>query len=493
MENALATEFRIPELGENVSEGDVLKVLVAVGDSVQKDQPVVELETDKATVEVPSSVAGTVREIHVKEGEKVTVNQLVLTLDPASAGAEATPPPPQKAERPRPEPVERPRSEASEGVKSAATRAQAEPSEQERDEAEEEGPEETQAPAESSRPRSAPARVEAASAEPARAPRGEVINISRAARPAAEPAAEPVAAKPAPPAAPSVRRLARELGLDIHEVQGTGPNGRISSRDVTEHARVVISSPAVGRLPQGVALPDFSKWGEIERTAMRGVRKKTAEHVLQAWTTIPHVTQCDRADITALEALRKRYSPKVEAAGGKLTVTAIAVKVAAAALKVFPKFASSVDAAAGEIIYKKYAHIGVAVDTDRGLLVPVIRDVDRKNVGQISIELSQVAQRARDRKTTLEEMEGGCFTLTNLGGFGGTYFTPIINSPEVAILGISRAVTEPVYANGQFEPRVMLPLSLSYDHRVIDGADGIKFLRWVVEALEQPFLLSLEG
>jgi pyruvate dehydrogenase E2 component (dihydrolipoamide acetyltransferase) len=228
---------------------------------------------------------------------------------------------------------------------------------------------------------------------------------------------------------------------------------------------------------------------------MRAVRRKTAEHLSAAWATIPHVTQHDLADVTVLEQLRKRYAKQAEAAGGNLTVTAIAVKIAAAAMKVFPKFNSSIDLAAEEIIYKKYVNIGVAVDTDRGLLVPVIRDADTKNITQLSVELTRLSEKARTRKISLDEMQGGCFSVSNLGGIGGSYFTPIINAPEVAILGISRARMEPIYdkETAQFAPRLMLPLSLSYDHRVIDGADGARFLRWIVEAFEQSFLLALQG
>jgi pyruvate dehydrogenase E2 component (dihydrolipoamide acetyltransferase) len=228
---------------------------------------------------------------------------------------------------------------------------------------------------------------------------------------------------------------------------------------------------------------------------MRAVRRKTAEHLSAAWATIPHVTQCDLADITGLEELRKKYAKLVEAAGGNLTVTAIAMKVVASALKVFPQFNASIDLGNDEIILKKYVNVGVAVDTDRGLLVPVVKDADKKNVVQLSVELAQLSEKARTRKISLEEMQGGCFSISNLGGIGGTYFTPIVNAPEVAILGISRARMEPVYDKdaGEFSPRLMLPLSLSYDHRAIDGADGIRFLRWVCEALEQPFVLALQG
>jgi pyruvate dehydrogenase E2 component (dihydrolipoamide acetyltransferase) len=289
--------------------------------------------------------------------------------------------------------------------------------------------------------------------------------------------------------------MAREIGVDINEVPGSGPAGRISVDDVKAHAKRLVTTSRAGGPAASVPLPDFTRWGQVERQPMRAVRRKTAEHLSAAWPSIPHVTQCDLADITGLEEMRRKYAKQVEAAGGNLTVTSIAVKVIAAALRVFPQFNSSVDMAAGEIILKKYVNIGIAVDTDRGLLVPVIRDADRKNIVQLSIELSQLSEKARTRKIALEEMQGGCFSISNLGGIGGTYFTPIVNAPEVAILGISRARMEPVYnkETGQFVPRFMLPLSLSYDHRVIDGADGIRFLRWVAEALEQPFLLALQG
>ena len=294
-----------------------------------------------------------------------------------------------------------------------------------------------------------------------------------------------------------MRRTARELGVDINEVPGTGPDGRISIDDVKAHAKRLMTRGAGGGAACRRSRCRISRAGAaIERQPMRAVRRKTAEHLSAAWATIPHVTQCDLADITGLEELRKKYAKQVEAAGGNLTVTAIAVKVIAAALKVFPQFNASIDLAADEIIFKKYVNIGVAVDTDRGLLVPVIRErrSEEHHAARRSSSRSSPRRRAT-RKISLEEMQGGCFSISNLGGIGGTYFTPIVNAPEVAILGISRARMEPVYnkESGQFVPRLMLPLSLSYDHRVIDGADGIRFLRWVVEALEQPFLLSLQG
>ncbi len=315
---------------------------------------------------------------------------------------------------------------------------------------------------------------------------------------AASVAATPVAARSGAtvPAAPSVRRLARELGVDIAQVPGSGPSGRISFADVKNFLQRAM--PAAAPSGNGVVampLPDFSKWGEVERQPMSGIRSATAAQMARSWSTVPHVTQFDRADITELEKLRKAFAKKVEAKGGKLTVTAIALKVVASALKTFPQFNASVDMAAQEIVLKKYVHIGVAVDTDWGLLVPVIRDVDKKNIGELSAELTQLGEKARARKISLDDMQGGGFTITNLGGIGGTSFTPIVNTPEVAILGLARGTVEPVWnaETETFAPRTMLPLSLSYDHRVIDGADGARFLRWIAQALEQPFLLSLEG
>jgi pyruvate dehydrogenase E2 component (dihydrolipoyllysine-residue acetyltransferase) len=479
------TDFKLPELGENIASGDVLRVLVKPGDAIAKEQAVLELETDKATIEVPSSVAGQVKDIKVKPGDKVKVGQTILTVDDArDAGAAA---PAQKpAERTQP-------AEAKAGVPQAQQAAGANaaakvPKDTDDLEQHVEGTRR-----ESSSDKAGMMR-----------PQGEsqkVVDITRGQRPSQEPPAAPDL--PPAPAAPSVRRMARELGVDINGVPGSGPSGRISIDDVKAHARDLVSGAGAAAAVKSVALPDFSRWGEIDRQPMRAVRRKTAEHLAEAWATIPHVTQHDQADVTALESLRKQYAKEAEAAGGHLTVTAIALKVVASALKVFPQFNSSIDVAGEQIIYKKYVHIGVAVDTDRGLLVPVVRDVDTKNILQISVELAQLSEKARNRKLSLEEMQGGCFSVSNLGGIGGTAFTPIVNAPEVAILGISRASIQPKWtgdtggergpATGEFAPRLMLPLSLSYDHRAIDGADGARFLRWVAGALEQPFLLALHG
>jgi len=443
--------FILPELGENVASGDVLRILVKPGDVIAKEQPVLELETDKATIEVPSSVAGQVKDINVKAGQKVTVGQVILSVE-AEQGEET-------AENAAISPAREP-----------ATAADVSP------------------PVPPVRPDSSGPTGAARAAE-------KVVAITRGTRQAADAGSPEL---PVAPAAPSVRRMARELGVDINQVAGSGPHGRVSVEDVTAHTKRLIAG--VSRRTGGATLaaeplPDFSRWGEIERQPMRAVRRTTAAHLSAAWATIPHVTQHDYADITALEELRKRYAKQVEAAGGNLTVTAIAVKIIATGLKVFPKFNASIDLAAEEIIQKKYVNIGIAVDTDRGLLVPVVRDADVKNIARIAVELAELSEKARMRKISLEEMQGGCFSVSNLGGIGGSFFTPIVNAPEVGILGISRATMEPVYSKdtGQFTPRLMLPLSLSYDHRVIDGADGVRFLRWIVEAFEQPFVLALQG
>ncbi len=463
-------EFVLPELGENVEGGDVTSVLVKAGSRIERDQPVIELETDKATVEVPSSVSGVIREVRVTTGRRVTVGDVVLVVETTETAPGVAPvkvqqvhavPPPGGSD----EPVAAAVAAAADGGLQQAVYGR-------------------RAPAGPDLPGMHETALEEAEGDAPRVAGGGVAGSDRAAHPPA-------------PAAPSVRRVARELGVDIHEVKGTGAGGRISAEDVKAHVKrlMLAGGPKATATagPAPVVLPDFSKWGAIERTPMRAVRRTTAERLSTAWAQIPHVTQFDLADITVIEGLRQQFGRRAEAAGGKLTVTAIALKVLGAALKAFPQFNASVDMSTGEIVLKQYVHVGIAVDTDRGLLVPVIRDVDRKNILQLAAELAAVSEKARAGKTTIEEMQGGCFTITNLGGIGGTHFTPIVNHPEVAILGLSRARTEPVWKDGAFVPRLMLPLSLSYDHRAIDGADGIRFLRWVAEALEQPFLLSLQG
>ncbi|MBI1931015.1 MAG: dihydrolipoyllysine-residue acetyltransferase [Ignavibacteriales bacterium] len=432
-------EYKMPELGENISSADITKVLINVGDQIEKDQILFEIETDKATVEIPSEFSGIIKELKVKSGDKAKVGDVVLIIE--------------STEIKKNDQIAKPIKSNENKI---ATSKSVAPVKQKT---------EIQEPQNTS---TVDSNI-----------KKEFPNIIAA-------------------AAPSVRRFAREIGIDINEVNGSGPAGRISDDDVKKYAKSFnekIRSGA-GGLSIGLKrelLPDFSKWGNIKKEPMSNVRKKTAEHLSYAWSTIPHVTQFDKADITDLENLRKLFSKKVDSVGGKLTVTAILLKVIASGLKVFPQFNASVDMDNKEIILKDYFNIGVAVDTEKGLIVPVIKDVDKKNIIQLAVELSEISVKAREKKITIEDMQGGCFTISNLGGIGGTAFTPIVNSPEVAILGVSRGNYEPVYKDGTFTPRLMLPLSLSYDHRIIDGADGARFIRWIVNALEQPFILSLEG
>jgi pyruvate dehydrogenase E2 component (dihydrolipoamide acetyltransferase) len=429
----MALELKLPELGENIVEGDVIRVIVGVGDVIREDEPILELETGKATVEVPAAAGGRVTAVRVKAGDKVKVGQVLVVLEADAAAQPAS-------------------------GSSKAEPAPAAP------------------PAAGKRKTS---RVTSASVAPAAAP------VPAPALPFA-PADEHRTVQ----AAPSVRQFAREIGVDIRQVAGSGPGGRINEEDVKEFAR---------RRPAGVPaaasppLPDFAKYGPVTREAMSQVRLATAQQMALSWSTVPMVTHYDHADITALEKARRELAARAEAAGAKLTVTALLVKVVASALKTFPKFNASVDMTRREVIYKQSIHIGVAVDTDRGLLVPVIRDVDRKNVLQLAKELGALAGRARERKLKMEELEGGGFTVTNLGGLGTQHFAPIVNYPEVAVLGVGRAGLQPVYVDGQLQPRLRLPLALTYDHRLIDGADAARFLRWVIEALEQPLVPWLEG
>ena len=450
-----SSEFKLPELGENIDSGDLVRLMIAPGTRVSEGQPVMELETDKAVVEVPSTVSGVVREVKVKEGQKIKVGQVIFTLEGGAAA-------PAEAPR-RHEPVEH--ISGQQAARLAFQLAM---------------------------------KAEGKTEEQALPPDQPPVALHEFSMPIQLEKVAGTEHRDPAPAAPHVRRLARELGVDIHSVKGNGPGGRISDDDVKLYAKSALAAAAEAAQAPRTAfiepeLPDFAKWGKTERVSMRGVRRKTAEHLRQAWNTIPHVTQQDRADITELEQLRARFAPRAEEAGGKMTVTAIALKVCASALKVFPQFNASIDMGKEEIIYKQYINIGVAVDTDRGLLVPVIRDVDKKNIVELAAELTQMSKKAKERKLTPEAMEAGTFTITNLGGIGGTGFSPIVNHPEVAILGWSRSRMEPEWVNNKFEPRLILPLSLSYDHRLIDGADAARFLRWIAEAFEQPFLLSVQG
>jgi pyruvate dehydrogenase E2 component (dihydrolipoamide acetyltransferase) len=376
-------EVFLPEISETVEAGDVIEVFVKVGDSVEVERPLVQLETEKATFDVPSPVKGQIVEINIEAGQKVKVGQLLMKVETVVTQAAAAPP----ASKPQ-ESKQREKEVASKKVQTP------------------------------------------------------------------------------PPAPPKPASVAAPVSQD----------------------RTVRPASATA----AKALPDFAAWGPIERKAITTTRKKIAETLSYTWATVPQVTQYDHADITTLEQFRKQCAPRAEKVGGKITVTSIALKAVAYAMRQFPQFNASFDSEKDEIIYKNYCHLCVAVDTDRGLLVPVIRDVDKKSLLQIAIELTSLAERTKQHKVTPDEMVGGNFTVSNLGGLGGDAFAPIIYWPQAAILGVARAAQRPVYVDGQLQPRLIVPLSLSYDHRIIDGADGIRFLRKVVEFLENPFLLALE-
>jgi len=369
----MALEFKLPELGENIEGGDVVSVLVEVGDAVSEGQSILEIEAGKASMEIPSPASGTVSAVHVSQGDSIEIGQLVVTIE--EGGTEAKP--------------------------SESAPAEEKPAEEKPAPADE--PEQEPAPAEETTPEPAPVAEEAP--KPAPAP---------------EPAA-PAPAEKAVSAAPNVRRLARELGVDIHAVTPSSSNGRISMEDVKQYAKAGLSGGSVVRKPGST--------GGTRVEKMSAIRKATMNHMAHCWATIPHVTQHDMADITKLEQLRKRFAPKAEAAGAKLTVTAILVKVVAAALKVFPNFNCSIDPEKAEIIYKDFYNIGIAVDTDKGLMVPVIQDAEQKNMVDIAQDLGGIAQKARAGQITLEDMQNGTFTITNLGGIGGSFFTPIVNAP----------------------------------------------------------------
>ena len=439
----MAIDIKLPHLGENIEAGQVVKVFVKVGDHVEKNQNILELETDKASIEIPVDVAGTVKKIHVKEGDTIPVDAVFLTVEEA---------------------------------------ASAQPTVEKTDEAVKKDTKDTGAV----HVDLSPSQLTPSYSDDHDAGKS-VDNVNR-----------PKEFSPPPrtlvPAAPSTRRFAREIGIDITQVSGSGPGGRISIADVKDHSKQLNRNlfGVAGSKSGTKSLPDFAKWGDIRVESLSHIRTKTAENLSYSWATIPHVTQFHKADITKVEQQRRDLAHLAEAAGAKLTITAIILKIVAAALRKFPRFNASLDIPNNVIIYKDYYHIGVAVDTDRGLIVPVIRDVDRKNILTLCVELAEVADLARKKKTSLDEMQGGTFTVSNLGGIGGTSFTPIVKWPEVAILGVARSTTEATYVDGEFVPRLMIPLALSYDHRVIDGADGARFLQWIVTCLENPLLMALQ-
>lgn len=462
----MTTEVKLPNLGDGIAAGDVVKLLVKVGDAVTVEQTILELETDKAVVPLPSPAAGKVAKILVKEGQKVPVGGVILTLEgsngAATAPAATAPAKPVAAATPAPVPTPTPAPAVVEKAAPVPTHL---------------------------------APVQAAAVV-------QVVAVSTNVQAGG-------AGRPPAPASPAVRKMARKLGVDLYRVKGSGPGGRIKQEDLEAHVKETLTAVQEGGGMAGAAgpgkappLPDFAQWGPIERSPVKGIRKATAEAMSLAWHMAPRVTQFDKADITEVEAGRKRYeaartkSSSKGQAGGKLTITVLAMKAVVAALKAFPQVNSSFDPNAQELIYKKYYHIGVAVDTEHGLVVPVIRNVDQKSARELALELEAVAEKARARKLSIDDMRGGCFTISNLGGVGGTNFTPIVNYPEVAILGIARASKEIVVGEdddiSKAQVRLMCPLALSYDHRVVDGADGARFLSKVARLLSDPVTLAVE-
>lgn len=434
----MSIEFKLQALKENVEIVEVNAIKVNVGDIVTKDQPLVEVQADKAALEVPSPSAGKITQILIKQGDQVKIGQLIFVIDPAGAGAAvaSSSPPPVPQKTPMAAPIH------------------------------------------------APAPIHASA-------------VAHTA--AAAPVATATAMKTAPivlshddnkviPAGPSTRRIARELGVNLGHVSGTGRHGRVSEDDVRSFVRGSGSNGSSGGSISVPPLPRFEDFGTVERQPMSAIRRATAKQMSLSWSIVPHVTQSDLSDITDFEAFRKSQTK-----GPKLTISAFAMKAVVVLLKEYPVFNSSIDVAGNQIIHKKFYNIGVAVDTENGLLVPVIRDVDKKSIVELAEELTSIAERARQRKLDSKDLTGGTFTITNLGGIGGTGFTPIVNYPEVAILGISRGRLEPVVHNGEIVPRLMMPLSLSYDHRVIDGAIAARFTRRLAEMLENPYQLLIHA
>jgi pyruvate dehydrogenase E2 component (dihydrolipoamide acetyltransferase) len=423
----MASEVKLPDLGENVKSGDVVDIKIAVGDVIRQGQDLIEVEAEKSTLPIPAPVAGKVTQILVKKGDKVKAGQTILLVDEGANGQAASP--------------------------AAAVAAPAPPAEK-------------------------PATERPAAEKPAAAP---------AAPPRAPRVAEPTAEGQVVPAGPATRRLAREWGVDLHQVPGSGAKGRVTQEDIKGYVHELAAGGGSGvRVP---ALPDFAKWGPVEFKPFESIRKRTAEHMSLSWSVIPHVTQHDLSDVTDIEAFRKQQEGK----GPKLTVTAFVLKACAILMKQMPQFNASLDSAASRLVLKQYYHFNVAVDTEKGLVVPVLRDVDKKSVHEIGKDMTEIAERARQGKLKPEDSQGGTFTISNLGGIGGTGFSPIVNYPQVAILGLSRARLQPVFKEGQFVPRLLMPISLSYDHRVIDGADAARFARRLAELLENPMVMLLHA
>jgi len=430
----MSKEIHVPDIGDFDSV-EVIEVLVAPGDSIQAEDSLISVESDKATMEIPAPEAGLVKEVKVAVGDKVSEGSLILILEPAEASVETAP-----------------EKEAPASAEEAA--ATAEP-----------------APAPTSAP--APAPVSASKASPTA--KIDEVSFSKA------------------HASPAVRKFARELGVDLGLIDGSGPKGRIVKGDVKSFVKRALSQPAAaGGL--GVApMPDidFSQWGEVESKPLTKINKLTGQFLHRNWVTVPHVTQFDEADITDLEVFRKSMAAEYKEKGIRITPLVFLMKALVSAMKELPRFNASLDASGENLIFKHYYNIGIAVDTPDGLVVPVVQDVDRKSLVDLAVELGEISVKAREKKLKPSDMQGGCMTISSLGGIGGTAFTPIVNAPEVAILGVSRSKMQPVWNGEEFKPRLVLPLALSYDHRVIDGADGARFTSFLSRVLSDTRRLLL--
>jgi pyruvate dehydrogenase E2 component (dihydrolipoamide acetyltransferase) len=431
-------DVKVPSLAENINSGTVVKIFVAEGDQVQKDQDIVELETEKAAAAIPSPVDGKVTKVHVKEGDEVQVGQVLLSLSEVAAKEEV----------------------AKEEKREVAGKLEGEKK-----------PEEKAEPSSADREKKETAGSEEEGEEP-QAEEGSKVDAAKAGH--------------GPPASPSVRKLALQLGIDLTQVRGSERGGRITLNDVRVYIEQLqkIALERTATTPKGATRTlDFARWGYIHKQPMASLRKKISEAMVASWTSVPHVTQFHEADISSPVRFIEDYAAQYEKHGTRLTLTSLVMKTLVPILKKYPTFNCSLDEVTKEIILKDYFHFGVAVDTEQGLIVPVLRDVDKKKLLQVSKELGELAEKARQRRVSLEELQGGTFTISNQGGIGGGYFTPIIHTPEVAILGLGRAEIKPVVRSGKIEEAMLLPLSLSYDHRVIDGANAARFIRDLAEEL----------
>lgn len=470
----MAKEIKIPQIAEGVDSATVTEIMVSEGDSIDKDQSLIAVESDKASVEIPSPEKGTVKSIKISEGDEVKVGDVILTLESASDDDEGDKEKDDSEEEESKDSKKKAKKEKAEDEEKKSSKDDEKDSEEDQDSKEsEEEDDKKEKSSESEKSTKRKSEKSDDSEDDEAQDEDEKKKNTEDSKP------KESESKETNHASPGVRRLAREIGVDIDEIEASGDDNRITEEDVKRFAKSGNSGSSNSKSKD-------DKWGETETKKLEGIRLATAKNTANSWSEIPHVFQFDEADISSIEEYIEKIKSKNDKAS-KITITSVLIKLCAAALRQFPQFNASLDMQNEQMILKKYINIGVAVDTEKGLLVPVIRNVDRKSIIEISEELVALAEKARNGKLSPDEMKGGNFTISNLGGFGGTNFTPIVVKPQVAILGVSRAKTQPVFINGNFEPREILPLSLSYDHRIIDGADGVKFINWIAKALENPY------